>query len=81
MHIFLTGGTGYIGGAVMAQALAQGHRVTALVRSDQAQMQVQLSGAEGIIGDLATPEHWATRPADLYGRGLALWMHGQCGGA
>jgi len=61
MHIFLTGGTGYIGGAVMAQALAQGHRVTALVRSDQAQMQVQLSGAEGIIGDLATPEHWAAQ--------------------
>lgn len=32
MHIFVTGGTGFVGSHVLAQALAAGHRVTALRR-------------------------------------------------
>lgn len=33
MHVFITGGTGLIGTALLAELLAQGHHVTALTRS------------------------------------------------
>lgn len=58
MHFFLTGGTGSIGSAVLAQAVAQGHRVTALVRSEAAAQKVTQNGAEALTGDIATPDTW-----------------------
>lgn len=52
MRIFLTGGTGQIGSAVLPQLLARGHQVTALVRSDRSADQVATAGAEPVRGDL-----------------------------
>lgn len=58
MHIFLTGGTGSIGNAVLHRAIAAGHRVTALVRSQTSADTVTAAGAQARNGDLAQPDLW-----------------------
>jgi nucleoside-diphosphate-sugar epimerase len=52
MRIVLTGGTGYIGSAVVRELVAGGHTVTALVRSDEAAERARAHGAEPVVGDL-----------------------------
>jgi nucleoside-diphosphate-sugar epimerase len=52
MKIVLTGGTGYIGSAVLKTLVAAGHQVTAVVRSQRSSLVVSDLGATGIIGDL-----------------------------
>ncbi|MFB9407474.1 NAD-dependent epimerase/dehydratase family protein [Dactylosporangium matsuzakiense] len=52
MRIVLTGGTGYIGSAVVRELVAAGHAVTALVRSDEAAGKAGKHGADPIVGDL-----------------------------
>lgn len=52
MRIVLTGGTGFIGGAVLRRLLEEGHEVTAVVRSDSAADRVQDAGATPVVGDL-----------------------------
>lgn len=48
MPIALTGGTGFLGGAVLDRLLAEGHAVRALARRPQA----ALAGVEWVMGDL-----------------------------
>jgi nucleoside-diphosphate-sugar epimerase len=55
MRIFLTGATGYIGGAVLEALIRAGHDVTALVRSNEKAKFVAKRGALPVIGDLADP--------------------------
>ena len=55
MRIFLTGGTGYIGSAVLDTLVRGGHRVDALVRNRERASLVQQRGAHAVIGDLAAP--------------------------
>jgi nucleoside-diphosphate-sugar epimerase len=69
MKILLTGGTGFIGSAVLDQLVAAGHRVTAVVRSQKSSLQVQDAGATGIIGDLFDPRWLA---AELRGHDAAI---------
>jgi len=69
MKILLTGGTGFIGSAVLDQLVASGHRVTAVVRSQKSSLQVQDAGATGIIGDLFDPQWLA---AELRGHDAAI---------
>jgi len=64
MRIFLTGGSGYIGRATIAEAVRQGHVVEALVRSEQAAQAVADAGAiavRGSLTDLDVLNHAAAR--------------------
>ncbi|GAB2995470.1 SDR family oxidoreductase [Amycolatopsis acidiphila] len=53
MHIFVTGGTGLIGSAVVAELLGNGHTVLALTRSDASARAAEAAGAKPLQGDLA----------------------------
>ncbi len=53
MRVFVTGGTGNIGSAVVSELLAHGHTVLALARSDASALAAARSGAEPLRGTLA----------------------------
>ncbi|MFB9835405.1 SDR family oxidoreductase [Actinoallomurus acaciae] len=53
MHVFVTGGTGTIGSAVVAELFRNGHTVLALVRSDASALAVKDAGAEALRGEIA----------------------------
>ncbi|EHK86511.1 NAD-dependent epimerase/dehydratase [Saccharomonospora azurea SZMC 14600] len=53
MRVLLTGGTGYIGAAVLDRLGSGGHQVTALVRSAEKAELVRAKGAEPAVADLA----------------------------
>jgi nucleoside-diphosphate-sugar epimerase len=57
MDVLLTGGTGYIGSALLDQLRQGGHAVTAVVRSDAAAAQVTAAGATAVQGDV-TDRAW-----------------------
>lgn len=52
MHIFMTGATGYIGGSVAAALIAEGHKVTGLVRSEARGEDAKAQGIEPLVGTL-----------------------------
>jgi len=52
VRVFITGGTGLIGSAVVAELLRHDHTVLALVRSDASERAAQAAGAETIRGGL-----------------------------
>jgi nucleoside-diphosphate-sugar epimerase len=53
MHVFVTGGTGTIGSAVVAELLGHGHAVLALARSDASARALQDAGADPLRGEIA----------------------------
>jgi len=53
MHVFVTGGTGTIGSAVVAELLASGHSVLALARSDDSAQTLKDAGAQPLRGEIA----------------------------
>lgn len=53
MQVFVTGGTGTIGSAVVAELLAAGHTVLALARSDASAQALTDAGAQVLRGQLA----------------------------
>ncbi|TDD11760.1 SDR family oxidoreductase [Nonomuraea deserti] len=52
MHVFVTGASGFIGRAVVAELIAAGHAVTGLARSDASASVVKDLGADVRRGDL-----------------------------
>lgn len=69
MKILLTGGTGYIGSAVLDALVGAGHQVTAVVRNNASSLKVTDQGATGIIGDLFDAEWLAS---ELRGHDAAI---------
>lgn len=55
MRVFLTGGTGYVGGAVAAALVRSGHAVTSLTRSPEKDRFLLRLGVSPVRGDLADP--------------------------
>ena len=68
--IFLTGGSGFVGGAVLSRFVADGREVRALARSDAAEVAVAEAGATAWRGDLGDE---ATLEAGM--RGCELVVH------
>jgi nucleoside-diphosphate-sugar epimerase len=58
MRIFLTGGTGHIGSAVLDALVRAGHQVTALVRDNEKAARVSARGAYPVVGNLSDPESY-----------------------
>lgn len=83
MHIFVTGGSGWIGLAVVAELLAHGHSVLALARSDTAAAAVEAAGAEALRGDLDDTDLLRTATAGADAVIHLAYRHdlGQAGGA
>jgi len=64
MRIFLTGGSGYIGRATIAELVRRGHSVEALARGEESARAVTDAGAvalRGSLGDLDVLNHAAAR--------------------
>jgi nucleoside-diphosphate-sugar epimerase len=55
MRVFVTGGSGFVGGKLIASLVADGDEVRALARSDAAAKAVSDVGAEPVRGDLSDP--------------------------
>ncbi|HVT59267.1 MAG TPA: NAD-dependent epimerase/dehydratase family protein [Thermoanaerobaculia bacterium] len=64
MHVLVTGATGYIGHAVVAELTAAGHEVTGLVRSDEKAAAVRALGARAAVADLKEPQSYRALAAE-----------------
>jgi nucleoside-diphosphate-sugar epimerase len=61
MQVFLTGGTGYIGAAVLDALIRSGHHVTALVRDPEKAARLEARGATPVLGEIAGPKRYLTQ--------------------
>ncbi|WP_030912239.1 NAD-dependent epimerase/dehydratase family protein [Streptomyces sp. NRRL F-5126] len=57
-HVFVTGGSGFIGQVLVRRLLGAGHSVAALVRSEASAAKVSALGAEPVRGELTDPFTW-----------------------
>src|SRR3990172_11664835 len=67
MKIFVTGGSGFIGSALIKGVVREGHDVTGLVRRKTKTDIVEAAGAAVVVGDLLEADSWtmALRESDL----------------
>jgi nucleoside-diphosphate-sugar epimerase len=61
-HVFVTGGTGYLGRPLIRELLARGHSVRALVRAGSASRLP--AGSEAVVGDALAAFDTSIPPAD-----------------
>lgn len=67
MKVLITGGSGYIGSAVIAALLNRGHDVLALARSDASSDKLAELGASSVKGDLRHPSDWISGIGNIDG--------------
>lgn len=60
MHIFVTGGSGYVGSRLVARLLKEGHRITALSNSSASDEVLQNLGVAVVRGGLDDIDAWAS---------------------
>ena len=63
MRVFLTGATGFIGSAIVANLLDDGHEVLGLVRSETSADALRQAGCDVLRGDLRDLESLRRRAA------------------
>lgn len=63
MRVFLTGGTGYLGAAILDALIKHGHHVTALVRDPEKAARLDARAATPILGELARPARYLAAAA------------------
>ena len=73
MRVFLTGGSGFIGGALIPRLHEQGHQVVGLARSDSAARTLSARGAEVVRGNALDEDSMA---AGMRGCDLAYHVAG-----
>jgi nucleoside-diphosphate-sugar epimerase len=61
VRVFVLGGTGSIGSALVRELIKRGHSVSALARSEVSTAKLSEFGATPVAGDIASPERWTTR--------------------
>ncbi len=64
MKIFVTGGTGYIGRAVVSELVGAGHEVVGLTRREAKRPLLEALGAEPLVGHLQDPERYRRAAAE-----------------
>src|SRR3982750_4865534 len=63
MKYFVTGASGWIGSAVAAELIANGHQVVGLARNDESAAKIQAAGAEVFRGSIDAPDELRPPPA------------------
>ncbi len=58
MKIFITGATGYIGGAAAAALKKSGHEIVGLTHSSERAKALKAAGVEPVSGDIKKPAEW-----------------------
>jgi nucleoside-diphosphate-sugar epimerase len=58
VRVFVLGGTGLIGAAVVRQLVGRGHELFALARSDASAAKLDQMGTTPVTGDIGSPETW-----------------------
>lgn len=71
MKVLVTGGTGYIGTAVVRELIGAGHSVTAVVRNAAAGRKASDAGAISVIGDLFNPD-WVAEELRVHDAAIHL---------
>ncbi|OBJ22136.1 SDR family oxidoreductase [Mycobacterium colombiense] len=75
MRVFITGASGGIGSAVVAELLTAGHRVVGLARSDAAAATASALGAEPLRGDITDLDVLRTAAGDADGVVYLAFSH------